>query len=176
MDKGSQSQQQPRLGVTRSTSASTTTSLSKSGAGAEDESKAKKEAVPESCIDMSTFEQILELDEDDPERTFSIGIVQNYYEQVETTFQQMEDALAKKDVATLSSLGHFLKGSSAALGVTKMQATCEMMQHYGHLKEADGTGKIDKDEAVKRIDALVVRVRGEFVDAKTWFDDFFAKS
>jgi len=124
---------------------------------------------------MATFEQILELDEDDPDHTFSIGIVENYYEQVDTTFTDMEAALATKDVAKLSSLGHFLKGSSAALGVTKVQATCETMQHYGQLKREDGKGTLDKEEAVKRIEVLVVRVRGEFAEAKKWFDDFFAK-
>jgi len=124
---------------------------------------------------MATFEQILELDEDDPDRTFSIGIVENYYEQVDQTFKDMSSALEKQDLAKLSDLGHFLKGSSAALGVTKVQATCETMQHYGKLKGEKGEGELDKEEAVKRIEALVARVRIEYAEAKEWFDAFFAK-
>lgn len=124
---------------------------------------------------MATFEQILELDDDDADRSFSKGIVENYYEQVDTTFDEMETALSSKDVAKLSSLGHFLKGSSAALGVTKVQATCETMQHNGQLKDDEGSGTLNKDEAVKRIRVLVDRVRIEYAEAKKWFDDFFAK-
>jgi len=123
---------------------------------------------------MSTFEQILELDEDDPDQSFSRGIVDNYHEQVETTFGEMSVALKDKDCAKLSALGHFLKGSSAALGVTKVQATCETMQHYGQLKGEEGKGRLDKEEALKLIDVLVVRVRGEYDEAKKWFDEYFA--
>ncbi|KAG8845463.1 hypothetical protein FRB96_002520, partial [Tulasnella sp. 330] len=137
-DKGSQSQ---RLGVTRSASASATTSASARAAAAEAEAKAKKEKEKvEPPIDMATFEQILELDEDDPDRPFTKSIVENYYEQVDTTFTEMEEALTAQDLSALSSKGHFLKGSSAALGVTKVQATCEAMQHNGQLKDDDGSG------------------------------------
>jgi len=40
----------------------------------------------------------------------------------------------KKDgdyLKTLSELGHFLKGSSATLGLTKVKDSCEKIQHYG---------------------------------------------
>ncbi|KAG8987055.1 hypothetical protein FRB94_005775 [Tulasnella sp. JGI-2019a] len=168
-DKGSQ-----KLGATglASASALAASSVSAKAASAEAEAKAKKNAKPP--IDMETFEQILELDEDDEDKSFSKGIVDNYYEQVETTFTEMEEALKHKDLAKLSSLGHFLKGSSAALGVTQVQATCEKMQHNGHLKGDDGSGELSKDEAVKRIEVLVRDVRGEYKEAKEWFDKFFA--
>lgn len=43
-------------------------------------------------IDKSTFEQILEMD-DDEERDFSKGIVYGYFDQAEGTFGKMEKAL-----------------------------------------------------------------------------------
>ncbi|KAI5285490.1 hypothetical protein KEM55_000639, partial [Ascosphaera atra] len=42
-------------------------------------------------IDQSTFEQILEMD-DDSEREFSKGIVYGFFEQAESTFTKMEAA------------------------------------------------------------------------------------
>lgn len=37
-----------------------------------------------------TFEQILEMDDDEEERDFSKGIVYGFFEQAETTFKKME--------------------------------------------------------------------------------------
>ncbi|GME85961.1 unnamed protein product [[Candida] boidinii] len=44
-----------------------------------------------------------------------------------TTQADSEDPLKK-----LSSLGHYLKGSAAALGLHKVQAECERIQNYGN--------------------------------------------
>jgi osomolarity two-component system phosphorelay intermediate protein YPD1 len=43
-------------------------------------------------IDALTFEQILEMDDDD-EREFSKSIVYGFFEQAEQTFTKMDDAL-----------------------------------------------------------------------------------
>lgn len=40
-----------------------------------------------------TFEQILEMDDDEDDREFSKGIVYGFFEQAETTFKQMEVSL-----------------------------------------------------------------------------------
>lgn len=44
-------------------------------------------------IDPATFEQILEMDDEDDEREFSKGIVYGFFEQAETTFANMKKAL-----------------------------------------------------------------------------------
>jgi osomolarity two-component system phosphorelay intermediate protein YPD1 len=59
--------------------------------------KKKEESPPDladyaDILDPSTFEQILEMD-DDAEREFSKGIVVGFFEQAETTFERMEKAL-----------------------------------------------------------------------------------
>src|SRR5712671_7481104 len=54
-----------------------------------------------------------------------------------------------KDLEQLSSLGHFLKGSSAALGVTHVRASCEEIQNYG--KQQEGTKVITAAEAIVKI-------------------------
>lgn len=44
-------------------------------------------------VDMQTFSQILEMDEDEAEREFSKPLVLNFFEQVEETFEKMDKAL-----------------------------------------------------------------------------------
>ncbi|KAG8907903.1 hypothetical protein FRB99_001763 [Tulasnella sp. 403] len=126
-------------------------------------------------IDMEIFSQILELDEDDEEQSFSKSIVNNYYDQVVTTFKDLRKAIEESNLPTLSNLGHFLKGSSAALGVRKVQATCEKIQNVGKQRSEDGSqpGAFTKDEAIKKITVLVERAEEEFDEGKAWFDKFY---
>ncbi|OUM57745.1 hypothetical protein PIROE2DRAFT_17177 [Piromyces sp. E2] len=44
-------------------------------------------------IDMSIFGQILEMDEDENDRSFSRDLIVNYYQQAIETFQKMDVAL-----------------------------------------------------------------------------------
>ena len=69
--------------------------------------------LPRDVIDVDVFEQLLDMDEDG--REFSQSLVWNYFEQAEQTFVKMEEALAAKSLDDMSTLGHFLKGSSAAV-------------------------------------------------------------
>lgn len=52
-------------------------------------------AIPgaEDTIDPSTFEQILEMDEDESEREFSKSIVYDFFTQAEGTFTKMDTNL-----------------------------------------------------------------------------------
>lgn len=44
-------------------------------------------------VDIQTFSQILEMDEDETEREFSKPLVLNFFEQAEETFDKMDKAL-----------------------------------------------------------------------------------
>lgn len=44
-------------------------------------------------VDMQTFSQILEMDDDEVEREFSKPLVFNFFEQAEETFEKMDKAL-----------------------------------------------------------------------------------
>ncbi|KAN0131918.1 histidine phosphotransferase [Lactarius tabidus] len=120
---------------------------------------------------MEVFEQILELDDDDDD--FSRGMVDEYFSQAERTFTDMDDALKKRDLKRLSSLGHFLKGSSAALGVCKVQASCEDIQHYGQLQERDSDEAIKEDYAITKIGTTLARAREEYETAKCSLQRFY---
>ncbi|KAI9465695.1 histidine kinase, phosphotransfer Hpt, partial [Lactarius psammicola] len=120
-------------------------------------------------IDMEVFGQILDLDDDDDE--FSQGMVDDYFSQAEKTFTDMATALKEKDLDKLSSLGHFLKGSSAALGVFRVQTSCEDIQHYGQLRE--GLKVIEKDDAIAKISTTLARAREEYKVAKSSLEEFY---
>jgi osomolarity two-component system phosphorelay intermediate protein YPD1 len=78
---------------------------------------------------------------------------------------------AQKDLSELSSLGHFLKGSSAALGVSKVQLSCEHIQHYGQRKE--GIATLTEAEAIVKITKSLACAREEYEEAKRWLESFY---
>lgn len=73
----------------------------------------------------------------------------------------------------MSRLGHFLKGSSAAIGLKKVKATCEKIQDVGNCQEEDRAGKLDKDEALKRIKPLLPQVMREYAEAEEYLKNFY---
>jgi osomolarity two-component system phosphorelay intermediate protein YPD1 len=56
-----------------------------------------------SIIDMDIFTQLLEMDDED-DREFSKSIVWNYFDQAETTFDEMDAALSSQNLGELSKL------------------------------------------------------------------------
>lgn len=139
-------------------------------------------SLPEDVIDIEVFEQLLEMDEDDHE--FSRSLVWNYFEQAENTFEKMDDALyvllvnrsARKALAELSTLGHFLKGSSAAVGVIKVRNSCEAIQHYGNCHEADGSTPLPEDVALERLREAVANGKKEYEEAECVLRAFFGEA
>lgn len=49
-------------------------------------------SLPPDVIDVEVFDQLLEMDEED-DRDFSKSLVYNYFEQAESTFEKMNNAL-----------------------------------------------------------------------------------
>ncbi|KAK2459644.1 hypothetical protein APHAL10511_008289 [Amanita phalloides] len=128
-----------------------------------------KDEPKDDAIDMETFIQIIELDEDD--RDFSTGMVEAYFEQAIVTFKNMDSALEKKDLEKLSSLGHYLKGSSAALGVVKVQDSCEKIQHYGQCQD-EKRNRLSDEEALAKIGLTLSQVKEEYAAAEEWLKDW----
>lgn len=69
-----------------------------------------------------------------------------------------------KDLEKLSSLGHFLKGSSATLGFVGVRDACERIQHFGQGKDETGTKTVDDREK------LLASIKENLEDAE---DDTF---
>ncbi|KAK3215386.1 hypothetical protein GRF29_19g3107795 [Pseudopithomyces chartarum] len=133
-------------------------------------------AIPgaKDSIDEDTFEQILEMDDDD-DREFSKSIVYDFFTQAQSTFEKMDANLEKKDLKTLSELGHFLKGSSATLGLSKVKDSCEKIQNYGLKKDAKGDKDITEEEGLKKLDETIKQAKTEFEEVekvlKKFYDD-----
>ncbi|KAK9236102.1 signal transduction histidine kinase [Lipomyces kononenkoae] len=125
-------------------------------------------------IDWNTFGQILEMDDDEDDREFSRSIVWNFFEQAENTFTQMDTALGNRDLEQLSSLGHFLKGSSAALGLTKVKNSCEKIQHLGAQKDETGTTDLNDPEfCLKEIKTILQSVRQEYAESESFLRKYY---
>lgn len=75
----------------------------------------------------------------------------------------------------LSSLGHFLKGSSAALGVSKVQASCERVQHYGDLRDEELKKDLSPTEALAKINTTLARVKIEYAEAEKWLKLYYKR-
>lgn len=151
----------------------------------EDPSETGSTGLPDcgDSIDPSTFEQILEMDDDEDEREFSKSIVYGFFEQAEATFEKMLASLStaesqklqrEQELATLSSLGHFLKGSSATLGMTKVKDSCEKIQHYGaHKDDAGQSTDMEDTVLLKKIKATVATVKVEYKEAERILKQFY---
>lgn len=90
--------------------------------------------IPSEIINWSILNEIISMDEDDPE--FSKGLIIQFLDQAQTTFKEMDEQLqGGKDLNKLDNLGHFLKGSSAALGLQRIAWVCERIQNLGRKAE-----------------------------------------
>lgn len=75
---------------------------------------------------------------------------------------------AKGNLESLSSLGHFLKGSSATLGLTKVKDACEKIQHYGAHKDETGTHTVpDANVCLERIKKIMPTLKHDYSEAES---------
>ncbi len=79
-----------------------------------------------------------------------------------------------KDLAQLSALGHFLKGSSATLGLTKVKDSCEKIQHLGARKDESGDDtSMDDQGCLDKISGTLVTVKAEYKEAEKMLKRFY---
>jgi osomolarity two-component system, phosphorelay intermediate protein YPD1 len=78
-----------------------------------------------------------------------------------------------RDFKTLSELGHFLKGSSATLGLTKVKDSCEKIQHYGQKKDETGTKNITDEEGLEKLKTTIEQAKKEFQDVEKVLRKFY---
>ena len=77
------------------------------------------------------------------------------------------------DLETLSADGHFLKGSSATLGLTKVSNSCAKIQHLGSKKTEDGESDITAEGALQRIKQIFPVLKADYQDAETRLRAFY---
>ena len=128
--------------------------------------------LPES-VDKDIFKQILDMDEDDPDQIFSKEIVFGFFEQVQDSLKKMHESMYEYtpsalyfrllhwrihhshwresgDLKKLSAQGHYLKGSSATIGLKRIRDACEVIQSL----ELNANTKETMDLAKKKISVI----------------------
>lgn len=80
---------------------------------------------------------------------------------------------ADTDLPKLHLLGHFLKGSSATLGLQHVQKSCELIQNYGELRGDDPDEALTEKEALSRITRLLKQTKGEYTVAEKWLRNWY---
>jgi osomolarity two-component system, phosphorelay intermediate protein YPD1 len=82
----------------------------------------------------------------------------------------------EKDLTALSSLGHFLKGSSATLGLTKVKESCAKIQHFGQKMDESGTKIVpDEELCLRKIKETLGAVREEYAEVEEALKKFYKK-
>lgn len=76
----------------------------------------------------------------------------------------------------MSALGHFLKGSSATLGLFKVRESCEKIQNYGAKRNEDGSApESDEQLLLSRIGDAIKAVKVEVTESRKALDSFYRK-
>lgn len=98
--------------------------------------------IPPEIINWTILNEIISMDDDDSD--FSKSLIIQFIDQAQTTFAQMQRQLdGDKNLTELDNLGHFLKGSSAALGLQRIAWVCERIQNLGRKMEHFFPNKVE---------------------------------
>lgn len=125
--------------------------------------------IPDEVINWDILNEIVSMDEDDA--GFSHSLIVQFFDQASTTFDQMQLHLdGDKDLVQLGQLGHFLKGSSASLGLQRIAWVCERIQNYGQRREGANIGD---EKYIELISGCVDLARKEFLSAKKELAKFY---
>lgn len=130
-------------------------------------------------VEWSVFSELVAMDED--EEGFSKGLFQTFVDQFQDTLTEIDENVGSKNLDKLSSLGHYLKGSAAALGLTTISSQCERIQNYGHKVNFDnfelGTEKEDNSDEfwLALIDDAVQKAKNGFSKSKAALEEYFGE-
>lgn len=137
----------------------------------------KKRLEKSGLVEWSVFSELVAMDEDEEE--FSKGLCQTFVNQFKDTAKEIDENLKSKNLEKLSSLGHYLKGSAAALGLKAISSQCERIQNYGHRVNFDNhkpEKSIDEDSDdfwINLIQDAVDKAKSGFEDSKAALDEYF---
>lgn len=141
----------------------------------------KDTLIESGLVDWSIFSELLQMDED--EEGFSKSLVTTFKDQLKGIFGEIEGILSSLqdkevvedlELSKLASLGHYLKGSAALLGLTKIQYQCERIQNYGN--KIDEAGHRENQEWLALIRDLLTISEAEFDASIKLLSEFFGES
>ena len=83
-------------------------------------------------------------------------------------------ARVNKDLANLENRGHFLKGSSATLGFTKIKDECEKIQNLGRMKDETGNAdEPDEQKCLRQIARAVAEAKRAYKDVEALMRKYY---
>ncbi len=80
------------------------------------------------------------------------------------------------DLPKLSDLGHFLKGSSAALGFVKVKDHCQVIQQYGKKQTLEGAPENDVSVCLARISEALAAAKTNMTVVEAKMNGFYGKT
>jgi osomolarity two-component system phosphorelay intermediate protein YPD1 len=83
---------------------------------------------------------------------------------------------SEQQLDELSSLGHFLKGSSATLGFNKIRDSCQVIQQYGHKVDVDGNPEPNEKVCLQKIEDALKAVKVDTAELEKMMKKFFNKT
>jgi len=86
-------------------------------------------SVPADFLNYEMFEQLLELEKDEP--GFLKEIIDTYVAQAISSLCSLQNYYNLQNSVEISNIGHLLKGASAALGLSTVASTFERIQYLG---------------------------------------------
>ncbi|KAK0645796.1 signal transduction histidine kinase [Cercophora newfieldiana] len=123
-------------------------------------------------VDMEAFNKVLEMDDNSDDREFSRAIVQEYFDQFETTIQEIDAAFGSQNLPALAKIGHFLGNSSAVIGFTKISQICELIKMYGSKRQPDGT-PAEVPICLSNIQTAIADIKPEYEEVKKIVLEFY---
>lgn len=145
--------------------------------------KRKKKLQESGVVDWPVFSELVAMDED--EEGFSNGLFQTFVDQFDDTNKELIENVELRDLEKLTALGHYLKGSAAALGLVKIAEQCERIQNYGHKVNCDNfklsSAKVDdagkNDEYwISLVEDAMNKAQVAFQDSKKALNEYFGNS
>ncbi|KAF5227320.1 hypothetical protein FANTH_14792 [Fusarium anthophilum] len=124
-------------------------------------------------VDTNILEQILEMDDEGSDREFSKGLIFEFFEQAENTFDEIGRSLEEENLEKLLALGNFLKGSAAALGIYKVRDACGKVQDWAAGRDESGFEHIEREESLKKIRVILITLKKDYEEAKDWLTRLF---
>eukprot|EP00128_Syssomonas_multiformis_P007302 Colp12_sorted_trinity150504_noHs@31798 len=79
-------------------------------------------------INEAIFESLMSCDDD---ASFVTDLVTQYFQQVADKTKEMHQLLEAKNLEAFAKVAHFVKSSSATIGVERVQSVCTYLQQYG---------------------------------------------
>ncbi|PWI64056.1 hypothetical protein PCL_00027 [Purpureocillium lilacinum] len=116
-------------------------------------------------VNINVFRQLLELDEPG-QGDFSQAIIVEYIHQADEVLASMSQALNSREFEQLRLSAHFLGGSSAALGLLRVQSGCDTLQQCCNTEVSNGMDGENVEHSFRRCSEALELLKADYVEVQ----------